>query len=430
MDRQQAQDVIQSALEAGRNDGMEAGIEGQSLGFTRFSNERITQNLSGAKDVLTVRACFGRREGTARTTDLTRDSVRAAVRAAEDLARHAGENLEFCPPVGPMPVPEVGGFHEKTQAFGPFDRAKKVRGLLEACARAGHSCAGLIGNGTLTRAAGTSAGQFAFQRKSTARMHCTVITEDSSGWKRASAENVDDIDADAVFEAALRKAEASRRPVEIEPGRYTVVLEPPAVGEMLAFWFWFYTAKLAHEGRSFMSGKVGQRVADERVTIASVPGHPAVPGFGFLPDGQACRRIAWIDKGRAANLVTDRYWAAKLGVEATGWLPNAVMDGTDASADELLAGVDRGILVSRFWYVRTVDEMTLLVTGMTRDGTFLIENGRATKGIKNMRWNDSVPRVLDSIAALGRPERTGEYVEALVPTLVVRDFHFTSKTLF
>jgi predicted Zn-dependent protease len=430
MNKSEAMGAVETALKCGDNDGMDVGIEGEAIGFTRFSNERITQNLSRSKAVMTIKVAFGRKEGVVRTTDFTSDAVKAMVRTAEDIARHSEDNLEHVPPLEPAPIPDFRNYHAKTEKVGPFDRARLVRSVLNRCAETPHTCAGIIGNGTLSRAFGNSAGHRGYDRRSWSRMHCTVMTEDSSGWKRATAENIDDIDPDAVFAVALDKAERSRHPVEVEPGAFTVVLESPAVVDLLAFLFWCYTAKAAHEGRSFMTGKTGTKIADERITVASVPGHPKVPGFPFQTDGLPCRPNVWIRDGVAETLFHDRFWAKKLGVEPSGWPPNIVMEGTDASVDDLVSGVKNGILVSRFWYVRFVDQMTLLLTGMTRDGTFLIEDGKVTKGIKNLRWNVSVLDVLNRIEAVGAAERQGEFVDALVPPLRVSDFKFTSKTTF
>ncbi|MHC5039770.1 MAG: TldD/PmbA family protein [Planctomycetota bacterium] len=430
MDKDRVMQAIEVALQSGDNDGMEVGIEGQKIGFTRFSNERITQNVSRSKDVLTVKVCFGRREGTARTTDFSPESLRSTVRTAEEIARHSEENLEHVPPLKPTPVPTFDAFFEKTERVGPFDRARMVKNVLARCETTGHTCAGLIGNGTLMRAFGNSEGHNGFFRKSWARMHCTVMTEDSSGWKRVTAEDIDKIDPETVFETALQKAENSQKPVEVEPGRYTVVLESPAVVDLLAFMLWLYNAKLAHEGRSFMTGRAGEKIADERVTIGSFPGHPKVPGYPFQTDGLPAVQTTWIRNGMAEKMFHDRFWAKKLGTEPSGVPGTMLMEGTDSPVEDLIARVDRGILVSRFWYVRYVDQMKLLVTGMTRDGTFLIENGQVTRGIKNLRWNDSILRVLNHLEAIGQQERQGEYVDALVPSLTINDFNFTSKTLF
>jgi predicted Zn-dependent protease len=430
MNEKQSQGAIEQALSYGENDGMEVGIEGQRIGFTRFSNERITQNLSRSRFLMTIKVMFGRREGSVRTTDFSPDCLRAMVARAEEIARNSEENLEHVDPLDPTDVPEIAGFHEKTERVGPVERAEMVKGVLSRCRDLGHTCAGLLGNGTYLRAFGNSRGHSAFHRRSWSRMHCTVLTKDSSGWNRVTAEDIDRIDPDAVFDAALKKAELSRNPVDVDPGRYTVVLESPAVIDLLAFMFWCYGAKLAHEGRSFMAGRVGEKIADERVRVFSEPGHPDVPGYPFQQDGLPCKPHTFIDGGRAVQLFHNRFWAEKLGKEPTGWPSNILMAGTDTPVEELVAGVDRGILVSRFWYVRFVDQMQLLLTGMTRDGTFLIEDGRVTKGIKNLRWNDSPLRALNALDGVGVAERQGEYVDAMIPSLRVRDFHFTSKTTF
>ncbi len=429
-DEKNLTDAVETALGFRKSDGMEAFIDGHRIGFTRFSNGRITQNVSRSKFIMTVKTWFGAREGLCRTTDFSRASLEAAVRTAEEIARNSGENLEFAPPVRPCAVPNVESYFESTARTGPKERASMAGRMLARCSGSGLSCAGLLGNGTLFRVFGNSEGHSAYHRGSWARMTCTVLTGNSSGWKRATAENISDIDPDGVFESALSTAEKSRDPADIEPGKYTVVLGSPAVSEMLAFLFWCWDAKSAHEGRSFMSGKVGSAIAAPCISISSVPGHPKAPGFPFQQDGLPQARVDWIRNGRAVNLTRDRFWAGKLGLTPTGQPSNWIMDGTDATVDELVAGISRGILVSRFWYVRYVDQIELLLTGMTRDGTFLIEDGRIMCGVKNMRWNDSIPSILNRVEAVGTPVREGESMDTVVPPLVVRDFNFTSKTLF
>jgi predicted Zn-dependent protease len=224
--------------------------------------------------------------------------------------------------------------------------------------------------------------------------------------------------------------------VAVEPGRYTVVLEPSAVAALVGLLAGSLGARLADEGRSFFSkpgggNKIGTKVVDERVTLTSDPFDPEAPGAPFGADGLPAARTTWIENGVVRDLAYDRYWAQRSNrAPNSGGGGSLRMSGGTASLDELVAGTARGLLVTRFFYIRTVDPRTILHTGLTRDGTFLIENGRITRAVKNMRWNESPVFLLNNLEALGRPERAasseGGGGSIVVPPLRARDFNFTS----
>jgi predicted Zn-dependent protease len=245
------------------------------------------------------------------------------------------------------------------------------------------------------------------------------------------------VDFKAASERAVAKARLSRQPTAIEPGRYTVILEPTAVGNLLSRLTGAFNARSADEGRSFFSRqgggtKIGMKVVDERVTLWSDPFDPEAPAQAFSGEGLPLRRISWIENGVVKNLAYDRYWARQKGTEPTPFPGTLRMSGGTATLEELIASTQRGILVTRFWYIRGVDPRTILLTGLTRDGTFLIEQGRVTRAVKNLRFNESPVFMLNNVEALGRPERVnaseslGPGMPIIVPPLKVRDFNFTS----
>jgi len=226
-------------------------------------------------------------------------------------------------------------------------------------------------------------------------------------------------------------------PVAVEPGRYTVILEATAVANLVQGLSRAMSARNADEGRSFFSrqgggNKVGMKVVDERVTLVSDPFDPACPGDAFDGDGLPARKTTWIENGVMKNLAYDRWWAQKQGREPSSTAGTLRMLGGDASMDDLIASTERGILVTRFWYIRPVDQRTILSTGLTRDGTFLIENGKVTRPIKNFRYNESPVFMLNNLEAMGRPVRVsatesgGPGTAIIVPPIKVRDFSFTS----
>jgi predicted Zn-dependent protease len=335
---------------------------------------------------------------------------------------------------------EMGrAWSEATASLDPQGRAEAVRAITAPATEGG-----LVSTGYLDTRAGASAvanskGLFAYTRSTAAALTTTVRTPDGtgSGWAGASHHDWARIDAASLGARAAEKARASRNPAAVEPGRYTVVFEPTAVGNLVQFISFALNARSADEGRSFFSKagggtKLGMKVVDERVTITSDPFDPDVAGSPFTGEGLPTRRSVWIENGVVKNLNFDRYWAQKKGVSPTASGGSLRMSGGTSSIEEMIASTQRGLLVTRFWYLRPVDQRTILYTGLTRDGTFLIEGGKITRAVKNLRFNDSPVFMLNNVEALGTPVRVsasedgGPGQAVMVPPLKVRDFNFTS----
>lgn len=285
----------------------------------------------------------------------------------------------------------------------------------------------------------TSRGLFAYHASTDVSLSCTARTPDGtgSGYASAGGRTWSAVDAAALGRRAAQKALASRNPTAIEPGRYTVILEPRAVADFIPQIMGSFNARSADEGRSAFSKrgggtKLGEKIVDERVTLLSDPADPDLLGQPFDNDGFPIGRTVWIENGVLKNLAYSRYWAQKKGVAPTGGggggfgrSPAGLrMEGGSKSVDELIAGTDRGVLVTHFFYIRSLDQRTVLLTGLTRDGTFLIENGKITKSIKNFRWNDSPLLSLGRLAEIGRAERVDAGV--VMPALKINDFTFSS----
>jgi predicted Zn-dependent protease len=292
---------------------------------------------------------------------------------------------------------------------------------------------------TGAQAIANNKGLFAYNRSTASVLTTTVRTPEGtgSGWAGATHHDWSRIDPSALGVRATNKARQSVNPVAVEPGRYTVVFEPTAVGNLVQFIARALNARSADEGRSFFSlpggkNKIGQKVVDERVTITSDPFDPDVAASPFSGDGLPTQRVVWIENGVVKNLDYDRYWAQKQGRAPTGAGSGIRMSGGTTSLEDLIRSTQRGLLVTRFWYLRPVDQRTILYTGLTRDGTFLIENGKITKPVKNLRFNDSPIFMLNGLEAMGVPVRVsasegGEPGQAImVPPIKVRDFSFTS----
>jgi predicted Zn-dependent protease len=328
---------------------------------------------------------------------------------------------------------------DATASLDPAARADAVKRITEPAKAAGLVSTGFMEAITSAQAIANSKGLFAYNRSTASVLTTTVRTSDGtgSGWAGATHHDWTKIDPSTLGARATDKARRSVNAVAVEPGRYTVVFEPTAAGNLVQFIGRALSARAADEGRSFFSAsggknKIGQKVVDERVTIVSDPFDPNIAGAPFSGDGLPTKPVVWIENGVLKNLDYDRYWAQKQQRAPTGAGGSIGMTGGTSTMDDLIRSTERGLLVTRFWYLRPVDQRTILYTGLTRDGTFLIENGKVTKPVKNMRFNDSPIFMLNNLEAMGAPVRVsasegGEPGQAIaVPPIKVRDFSFTS----
>lgn len=415
-----------------------------SVGSGTLSNSRFAVNqISTAGDNyttnVTVRATVGKRSATASGNRLDDDSLKALVKKAEGLARLSPEDPEAMPELGPQTYRESPGWSDPTASLDPQGRATAVQKITSQAEKAGLVSTGYLEVTAGANAVASSNGMFAWGRSTAAALTTTVRTPDGtgSGWAGASTHDWSRIDPAALGERAVQKAKASTNAVAVEPGRYTVVLEPTAVGNLVGLIAGSLQARGADEGRSFFSKpgggtKIGMKVVDERVTLTSDPFDPETYGASFTGEGLPTERVTWIENGIVKNLAYDRYWAQQKGVKPTAAQGSLKMSGGTASLEEMIASTERGLLVTRLWYIRGVDPRVILFTGLTRDGTFLIEKGKITRAVKNLRWNESPIFMLNNIEMMGKPERvsaseSGSAGQALVvPPLKVRDFTFTS----
>lgn len=439
LSREQSEAIARQVLSFATADETRVSISSGMTGNTRFAVNQISTAGDSYDNVVVVSSSFGRRSASAVTNKLDAASLKAVVERAEALARLAPEDKEAMPELGPQQYQETPGWSDATANMSPEARAAAVVAVTEQA-----KAAGLISTGYLEINAGALAiannkGLFAYRRQTGSALTTTVRTPDGtgSGWAGASDNDWSKIAPAALGARAVQKALLSRSPVAIEPGRYTVVLEPTAVGNLVQLIMGSLHARGADEGRSFFSrpgggNKLGMKVVDERVTIYSDPADPLAPGTAFTGEGMPTKRTVWIDKGVVRSLNYDRFWAQEKGVLPTASGGGIVMSGGDQSLDDLIASTERGVLVTRLWYIRPVNPRTILYTGLTRDGTFLIENGKITRPVKNMRWNESPIFLLNNIEAMGAPVRVSSSEDGspgfpvVVPPVKARDFNFTS----
>ena len=277
-------------------------------------------------------------------------------------------------------------------------------------------------------------GLFAYNQSTGVNYTVTMRTDDGtgSGWVTRDVNDVSKLNTTEASRVAIEKSLQSRNPKAIEPGKYTVILEPAASVELIRNMLFNMNARPADEGRSFLSKKGGgiklsEKIFDERLNFYTDPAHPEVPASPWTDDGQARKKMDIIRNGVVKNIFYDRYWASQKGVASVPFPGNAIMEGGNASLEDMIRDTKRGILVTRFWYIRTVDPQTLLYTGLTRDGTFYIENGKIKHPIKNFRFNESPVIMLNNLETLGKQVRVGSGgVNFLLPYMKIRDFTFTS----
>lgn len=439
----EAEAILKKVLSYSKADALEASLQGGRTAYTRFGVNTVS--TSGDTDNLTlvVNAHFGQKSGIATTNTFDDLSLERVVRVAEEIARLRPEDPEQQPFLTKQQyVLNDSAFDEATYRGDAQARARAVATSIDPAKAKNLVAAGIFDHtGFFTSRANTN-GNFGYFRRTSAAFTTTVRSTDDlgktgSGWATAISHRIGDIDAKAVSARALEKAELSRNPVQIEPGNYTVILEPNAVGDLITFMMNFFGARQADEGRSFLSKKgggnrLGEKLYGDQVNIYTDPMMKIAPGAPFDGQGLPTKRLDYIRAGVVQNLNYNRYWAKKQGKEPTPGPTNTIMDGGNTSIEEMIKSTERGILVTRFWYIRLVDPQTVLLTGLTRDGTFLVEQGRLKYAIKNFRFNETPVKMLNNIEAMSPSqritgsERFGVGNIVLAPGLKVRDFSFTS----
>jgi len=379
---------------------------------------------------------LGKQMGDASTNKLDTESIEKVVADAIEVARFTPPDDEILPRLEPQVYRKVPAYDPSVGSLTPMDRARAVAEVVDLCEGNGLRAAGAFSVGTSSGAMGNSRGLFAFHQSSSINFSITAMADDSSGWAAGSSHRRSEIDTKALGQVAVEKAMKSSEPRDVPPGRYTVILEPAAVAEMIDFMGYGFNALAVEEGRSFLAGKMGQKIVGDGIMLASDPYHPMHQGRPFDGDGIPIKRVALIENGVAANLVYDRPTAISNNVEPTGhggggrnsygaYPSYLVMEGGKATLEQMIASTERGILVTRLWYANIVDPMKVIVTGMTRDGTFLIENGKIAYGIKNFRINQNVLEMLSNVEMMSEPTLAGGMI---VPAMKVRNFNFTSGT--
>ena len=437
MTRDQAQSLIERAIRMSKAEGVAVNVNANVTGNTRFAANQLTTSGIIEGSGFAVESWFGNKHAVVTTDDLSDASIKRAVEQSERLAKLSPDDPEVMPPLPPQTYTPVNAYFESTAAATPADRARAALTALEPTRKAGNLMAsGFIVTGANVNAFGNKQGLFAYHQTTTSNYTLTVRTSDGtgSGWAAADEHDWTKLDYRSVGERAYQKAQLSRGAVAIEPGRYTVVLEPQAVGDLVQLMIGYIDARSADEGRSpFVKqdggNKIGEKIVDSRVTLISDPADPQLAGQPFDGEGLPLARQAWIESGVLKQLYYSRFWAKKQGKTATGFPTTVKMLGGTTTTEQMIASTPRGLLITRLWYLREVDPRTALYTGLTRDGVFLIEDGKIKQAVRNFRFNESPIFMLNNIEALGPAQRlagTEAGGDVLMPTIKAKDFNFTS----
>ncbi|MGO9063112.1 MAG: TldD/PmbA family protein [Myxococcaceae bacterium] len=407
-------------------------------GNTRFALNEVTTSGNAETCIVQVTSYYGLRRGSAQTNQLDDTSLLDVVHRAEEIARLAPEDPETMGVLGPQTYSASPGlFSADADQLTAEYRGKIVAEALTQARAQGLEVAGFVQNFSDADALATSKGLFAYRRTTGIVYNLTARSKDGgSGWAGNTSNSVEGFDSSSLTVRAMDIAKRSAQAVALEPGNYTVVLPPECVADLAVNLLSGFDRREVDEGRSFLSQfqkqmAAGQKLFSEKVTLVSDPASLLAPSNNFDGEGQPLRRTEWISKGAVQSIACSRYWAKKTGREPLPPPENLVMTGGTTSVDEMVASTQRGLLLTRFWYVRPVDPQTALFTGLTRDGCFLIENGKVTRPVKNFRWNETPVKMLRNIEAMGPSRRVitseRDIGSALAfPALKVTDFTFSS----
>lgn len=444
LSRDAAKALADRVLSFAKADETRVNIQSGWSGNTRFAGNEITTSGGTTNTTITVTSSIGKRRASSSTNILDDESLRRTVDQAERLARLSPEDPEALPGLGPQTYRTVNGYFDASANLTPEARAAAVGRVISTAEATSSSeklfVAGFLSASASANAVANSKGLFAYHRATDADLSATVRTPDAtgSGWASSGARDWSLLDPTAMGTMAAKKAVASRNPKAVEPGMWTVVLEPQAVADIMPQLVGTFNARANDEGRGTFSKtgggtRLGERIADERVTMYTDPSDPDLLSQPFDGEGLPLERVVYIENGMLKNFSYDRYWAQKQGKTPTnsgggrgggGGGGGLKFVGGSKSTEDLIAGCERGILVTHFFYIRSLDQRTVMLTGLTRDGTFLIEKGKITAAVKNFRWNESPLFMLSKIEEIGKAERTA--AGQVMPSLRVKDFNFSS----
>ena len=463
--RDQAADIFSRIRKLATADEVECLFYGGHSALTRFANNTIHQNMAEENYGVSVRTVFGGRTARATTNKFDDESLRNVIKASEDLARVQEPDADLLPVptngnggggVPARPESALPSRHfEQTAALSPAQRAESVGKIVSIAQKHKLTAAGIFSSAETVEGIINSLGLSEWHTQTSAEISITMLAPDSSGWQKANSPNAANLNAERLAEIAAKKAVESAAPRELQPGKYTVILEPAAVLDTVGFAFYDFGGLAILDQRSFLSNRIGTQLFGENISIWDDVAHPLQSGSPFDGEGMHRQRLQLVENGVVNRLVYARATAEKMKrsehagkvglIEATGHgfpIPNEIGEAPmnivfaaprdPKTVEQMVASTERGILVTRLWYIREVDPYEKILTGMTRDGTFLVENGKIVCGIRNFRFNQSLIEMLSNVEQMSSPVRTSgeESFDMVVPAMKVRDFNFTEVTKF
>jgi predicted Zn-dependent protease len=437
MSRNESQSITEKVIKMSKSDAISVALGSNETNNLRFAANQVSTAGSVSDIGVQVTSNFGPKHATVVTNNLSDEALLATVRQSEALAKLAPDDPEAMPDLGPQNIKSVNAWFDESARISAAELIQAGLTALEPARKAGDlTAAGYLVLNNTSNALGNSKGLFAYHRSTNANYTLTVRTVDGTGSGWAGAEHPDwrQLDIKGVSTRAIEKARLSRNPVAIEPGRYTVILEPQAVGDLVQLIAFYGDARSSDEGRSPFAkqgggNKIGEKIMDSRISLIADPFDPNILSQPWDGDGLPLGKQVFVENGVLKELYYSRFWAQKMKKQPTGAPTSFIMTGGTTSVDDMIKSTQRGVLVTRLWYLREVDPRTILYTGLTRDGTFLIENGKISKAVKNFRFNDSPLFMLNNLEAVGRPVRlagTEAGGAVVVPPIKVKDFNFTS----
>ena len=462
--KEQAGDIFDRITKLSTADEVEVVFAGGQFALTRFANNTIHQNVAEENHIVSVRTAFGGCTARAFTNKFDEDSLRLVVQSSESLAKvqHPDPDLlpmpdprEAAGTAGPSATRPLSRHFESTASITPELRADGVKKIVNVAQKHKLTTAGVYSSAESVEGIFNSRGLSNWHTQTSAEVSITMLAPDSSGWQKANSPDVANVDPLALAEVAAKKAIDSAHPREIPAGKYTVILEPAAVLDIVGFMFWDYSGMAILDQRSFLSGRIGTKLFGDNITIWDDVAHPLQSGSPFDGEGMQRHRVGLVENGVVKRVVYARATAARMKqsehrdkvgpIEATGHgfaLPNEmgemplnIVFGSTANpqtVEQMISSTERGVLVTRLWYIREVEPFEKMLTGMTRDGTFLVENGQVKGGVRNFRFNESLIHMLSNVEGMSVPRRAcgEESFDMVVPAMRVREFNFTEVTKF
>jgi PmbA protein len=438
--------IIDTVLRLAKSTGaeeIEVHVDETADSLTRFANNAIHQNVAERSLNVSIRTVVDHRTARATTNRVDEDSLRAAIEASLSLAHSQPKDPHLLSMPGKQRYRKVNRFAKETAALTPGERARAVRRACDLAIQNSQVAAGIFASGLQQSAMGNSRGLFAAYRETHAEFSITMQENPAASWAKANAASVRAFDPQKLAQRASEKAHMAVDARELPPGRYTVILEPAAVLDLVGFLFYDFAATALQDKRSCLNDRMGKPLFGKNISITDDAYHPLQLGAPFDGEGIPRQQVLLVDRGVPKNLVYARSTAKSAGKKPTGQgfaLPNEygeapmnlVFAGGDSSVEKMVASTGRGLLVTRLWYIREVDPYEKVMTGMTRDGLFLVEKGKVTTAVRNFRFNQSILEMLRNVEQLGPAVRaTGEEAfEMVVPAMKVHDFHFSEVTKF